>query len=175
MVAANKLEYFRPHGVDATIQHEKSYQRQTAVNENLHKPSRRHLSASGRVRYSKKVGLGFKTPKAASNGKYIDKKCPFTSDVVIRGRILRGIVHSTKMNRTIIIRRNYLHFIKKYQRYQKRHRSLAVHCSPAFDPSKGDEVIVGQCRPLSKTVRYNVLQVVNKSASNAKGKKFNKP
>lgn len=167
-------QYFRSHTVDATIQHEKAYQRQVAVNENIHAPSKKHVNNSGHIRYSKKVGLGFKTPKAAINGKYIDRKCPFTSNVVIRGRILRGIVHSTKMKRTIIIRRNYLHFIKKYQRYQKRHKSLAVHCSPAFDPKTGDEVIVGQCRPLSKTIRYNVLEVVSKSAADKMGKKFAK-
>jgi hypothetical protein len=50
-------------------------------------------------------------------GAYIDKKCPFTGNVSIRGRILAGTCHSAKMNRTIIVRRNYLHFIKKYQRY----------------------------------------------------------
>lgn len=173
-MSAAPQNYFRTHAVDATIQHAKAYQRQTGVNENIHKPSSKLLNASGHIRYSKKVGLGFKTPKQALNGKYIDRKCPFTSNVVIRGRILRGIVHSTKMDRTIIIRRNYLHFIKKYQRYQKRHKSLAVHCSPAFDPKKGDEVVIGQCRPLSKTVRYNVLEVVSKTAADKLGKKFTK-
>jgi hypothetical protein len=49
-------------------------------------------------------------------GTYIDKKCPFTGNVSIRGRILAGVVKSTKMNRTIIVRRNYFHYIKKYQR-----------------------------------------------------------
>ena len=43
-----------------------------------------------------------------------DKKCPFTGDISIRGRILTGRVISTKMNRTIIIRRDYLHYIPKY-------------------------------------------------------------
>lgn len=28
-----------------------------------------------------------------------------------------GVVKSTKMNRTIVVRRDYLHFIKKYARY----------------------------------------------------------
>ena len=49
-------------------------------------------------------------------GTYIDKKCPFTGNVSIRGRILAGVVKSTKMTRTIIVRRNYFHYIKKYQR-----------------------------------------------------------
>lgn len=38
-------------------------------------------------------------------GKYIDKKCPFTGNVSIRGRIMTGVVKSTKMNRTIIVKR----------------------------------------------------------------------
>jgi hypothetical protein len=50
-------------------------------------------------------------------GTYIDKKCPFTGTVSIRGRIIAGTCHSAKMNRTIIVRRNYLHFVKKYQRH----------------------------------------------------------
>lgn len=60
------------------------------------------------------------TPQEAINGTYIDKKCPFTGEVSIRGRILTGRVVSTKMTRTIIIRREYLHFVPKYSRYEKR-------------------------------------------------------
>jgi small subunit ribosomal protein S11e len=33
--------------------------------------------------------VGFKTPAEAIEGSYVDKKCPFTSDVSIRGRILK--------------------------------------------------------------------------------------
>lgn len=84
---------------------------------------------------------------------FSDKKCPFTGLVSIRGRILTGTVVSTKMHRTLIIRREYLHFIKKYSRYEKRHKNLAAHVSPAFRVEEGDQVTVGQCRPLSKTVR----------------------
>ena len=82
-----------------------------------------------------------------------DKKCPFTGLVSIRGRILTGTVVSTKMHRTLIIRREYLHYIPKYSRYEKRHKNLAAHVSPAFRVEEGDQVTVGQCRPLSKTVR----------------------
>ena len=44
-------------------------------------------------------------------------------------------------------------------RYEKRHKNLAAHVSPAFRVEEGDHVTVGQCRPLSKTVRFNVLRV----------------
>jgi small subunit ribosomal protein S11e len=73
--------------------------------------------------------------------------------------MLTGTVVSTKMHRTIIIRRDYLHYIPKYNRYEKRHKNLAAHVSPAFRVQEGDVVTVGQCRPISKTVRFNVLRV----------------
>lgn len=100
------------------------------------------------VRWSSNIGLGFKTPKEATEGTYIDKKCPFTSSSVsIRGRILTGVVMSTKMKRTLVIRREYLHFIKKYNRYEKRHKNLSAHVSPCFvGVVAGDTVTVGQCR-----------------------------
>jgi small subunit ribosomal protein S11e len=97
--------------------------------------------------------------RVSEQGTYIDKKCPFTGNVSIRGRILKGIVTSTKMARTIVIRRDYLQYIKKYRRYEKRHKTVPAHCSPAFLVKEGDVVTVGQCRPLSKTVRFNVLKV----------------
>jgi small subunit ribosomal protein S11e len=96
-----------------------------------------------------------------------DKKCPFTGQISIRGRILSGIVVSTKMHRTVIIRRDYLHYVKKYNRYEKRHKNLAAHVSPCFRIKEGDYVTVGQCRPLSKTVRFNVLKI-NRSDEGSK-------
>eukprot|EP00802_Teleaulax_amphioxeia_P021373 Tamp_21728.p1 GENE.Tamp_21728~~Tamp_21728.p1 ORF type:complete len:158 (+),score=35.83 Tamp_21728:493-966(+) len=121
--------------------------------------------------WSKSVGLGFKTPLDAKDGVYIDKKCPWTGNVSIRGKLLRGVVVSNKMKRTIVIRRDYLHYIKKYNRYEKRHKNVPAHCSPAFKLNLGDNIIVGQCRPLSKTVRFNVLSVVSEATS---GKGFSK-
>lgn len=112
---------------------------------------------------------GFKTPKEAIEGDYVDNKCPFTGTPSIRGKLYKGLVISNKMHRTIVIRRDYLHYITKFRRYEKRHKSLQAHCSPCFRISPGDVVTVGQCRPLSKCVRFNVLRVENtKIAGNLK-------
>merc|ERR1712141_488392 len=83
-------------------------------------------------RFIKNVGLGFKTPREAIDGTYIDKKCPFTGNVHIRGRILSGVVLKMKMMRTIVIRRDYLHYVRKYNRFEKRHKNMSVHLSPCF-------------------------------------------
>ncbi|XP_015584785.1 40S ribosomal protein S11 isoform X2 [Cephus cinctus] len=125
------------------------------------------------LRHSRNVGLGFKTPREAIEGTYIDKKCPFTGNVSIRGRILTGVVQKMKMQRTIVIRRDYLHYIRKYNRFEKRHRNMSVHLSPCFrDVEIGDVVTIGECRPLSKTVRFNVLKVSKGTGSKKSFKKF---
>eukprot|EP00455_Lapot_gusevi_P031599 TRINITY_DN3431_c0_g1_i3.p1 TRINITY_DN3431_c0_g1~~TRINITY_DN3431_c0_g1_i3.p1 ORF type:complete len:159 (+),score=72.52 TRINITY_DN3431_c0_g1_i3:139-615(+) len=148
-------------------QAEKAFQKQEMVAIGTKRVLARKNKA-GEQRYWKNIGLGFKTPKEAIEGKYVDKKCPFTGNVSIRGRILSGVVKSAKMKRTVVLRRDYLHYVKKYNRFEKRHSNLPAHCSPAFLVQEGDKVTVGQCRPLSKTVRFNVIRV---DATKSAGKK----
>merc|ERR1719285_127138 len=105
-------------------------------------------------------------------GAYVDNKCPFVGTVSIRGRILTGMVKSTAMRRTIVLQRDYLHYIPKYRRFEKRRKTLLAHCSPCFRLAIGDIVKVGQCRPLSKFVRFNVISIERKATSDSKLKKF---
>merc|ERR1711981_1467217 len=139
------------------VQTERSYQKQP----HIFAGKARVLSRSTKKgpRQVKSIGLGFKVPLKAKEGRYIDKKCPFVGQVSIRGKLLRGVVNRCFMKNTITIRRDYLHYQKKYRRYEKRHKMISAHCSPCFDVVAGDEVIIGECRPLAKTVRYNVLEV----------------
>ncbi|XP_059837655.1 small ribosomal subunit protein uS17-like [Hypanus sabinus] len=144
----------------ADNQTERAYQKQPTVFQN----KKRVLAAEDAKEklpcYHRNVGLGFKTPREAIDGTYIDKKCPFPGNVSIQGRILTGVVTKMKMQRTIVIRRDYLHYIRKYNRFEKRHKNMSVHLSPCFrDVQNGDSVTIGECRPLSKTVRFNVLKV----------------
>merc|ERR1712146_286903 len=102
------------------VQTERSYQKQP----HIFAGKARLLSRSTRKgpRQVKSIGLGFKVPAKAKEGRYIDKKCPFVGQVSIRGKLLRGVVHRTFMKNTITIRRDYLHYQKKYRRYEKRHK-----------------------------------------------------
>ena len=110
-------------------------------------------------RWYKNVGMGIIVPNEAIKGTYIDKKCPFIGNISIRGRILRGTVVSTKMKKSVIVRRDYLHYVTKYKRFEKRHKNIPCHCSPCFRVNEGDLVTIGQCRPLSKTIRFNLLRI----------------
>merc|ERR1711920_149789 len=100
-------------------------------------------------------------------------KCHFTGNVSIRGKILKGMcISAYKMRHTIVMRRTYLHYIKKFNRFEKRHGNIAVHCSPCFDVEEGDIITAGQCRPLSKTVRFNVLKVEKNQIFGSAKKQF---
>ena len=50
---------------------------------------------------------------------------------------------------------------------------MTAHCSPAFvNVSEGDVVTIGQCRPLSKTVLFNVIKVDAKKDTGSGKKAF---
>ena len=155
-------------------QTERSYQRQMMLSQGRKRILGQLTKGAKEPRFVKNIGLGFKTPKTAINATYIDKKCPFTSNVTIRGRLLTGIVRSCKMRRTVIVRRDYLHYVPKYSRYEKRHTNIAAHCSPCFLVKEGDRVTIGECRPLSKTVKFNVLKVEGANKKKTNKKQFKK-
>jgi len=154
----------------AVEQNERAFQKQPTIFQGKKRVLGKKVGKKD-LRFYRNVGLGFKTPLEAINGTYVDKKCPFTGNVSIRGRILKGVVASTKMKRTITVRRDYLHYISKYNRFEKRHTNLSAHLSPCFKVKEGDVVTLGQCRPLSKTVRFNVLKVESQKVTGI-GKQF---
>merc|ERR1711981_373010 len=147
---------------------ERAFQKQPTINQN-----RKGGLKKADQRFVTNPGLGFKTPMEAREGNYIDKKCPFVGKVSIRGRILTGVITKLKMNKTWVIRRDYLHYVKKYNRFEKRHKNMSVHLSPCFrDTNVGDVATVGECRPLSKTVKFNTLKITKSSASKKSFSKF---
>jgi small subunit ribosomal protein S17 len=83
-----------------------------------------------------------------------DLKCPFHGRLSVRGQTLEGIVVSTKMQNTVVIEREYLRFIQKYERFEKRTRRLNVHAPPCLGLQVGHRVLAMECRPLGKTVHF---------------------
>lgn len=83
-----------------------------------------------------------------------DEHCPFHGKLPVRGQSLEGVVVSTRMQRTAVVQREYLRYIQKYERFEKRTRRMNVHAPPCLALSVGDRVTVMECRPLSKTVQF---------------------
>ncbi len=89
-----------------------------------------------------------------------DPNCPFHGTLPVRGRLMDGIVASTKMKGTITVRRDYMRFIKKYRRYARCHSMTSAHLPPCIPVEIGDTVRLAECRPLSKTVSFVVVECI---------------
>ena len=83
-----------------------------------------------------------------------DEHCPFHGKLSVRGQLLEGVVVSTKMQRTAVIEREYLRYLQKFERFEKRTRRMNVHAPPCLALGVGDRVTVMECRPLAKTVHF---------------------
>ena len=83
-----------------------------------------------------------------------DLKCPFHGRLPVRGQALEGVVVSTRMQNTVVIERQYLRYIRKYERYEKRTRRMNVHAPPCLGLQVGHRVLAMECRPLGKTVHF---------------------
>ncbi|MHA1144713.1 MAG: 30S ribosomal protein S17 [Candidatus Helarchaeota archaeon] len=100
------------------------------------------------------IGVRVETPTKTCN----DEKCPFHGKLSVRGRIFEGKVVSIKSKRTITLRRELLTFIPKYGRYEKRHSNIQAHCPDCLTPIEGKKAKIMECRPISKTKRFVVIE-----------------
>ena len=100
----------------------------------------------------------FEAPKTRCG----DELCPFHGNIRIRGRILKGVVISDKMHRTVTVRIDYVRYDRKYKRYEKRFSKIKAHNPPCINAKVGDIVYIGECRPISKTLHFVVCSVVKK-------------
>jgi small subunit ribosomal protein S17 len=89
-----------------------------------------------------------------------DKNCPFHGKLPVRGKIIEGIVVSAKAAKTAIVEKEYFHYIPKYERYERRHSRIAAYNPECIDAKEGDRVKIAECRPLSKTKAFVVVEKV---------------
>lgn len=106
----------------------------------------------------KDIGLDIKPPKSVCE----DSKCPWHGNLKIRGQTFIGFVVSTKPEKTAIVEWNYNYFNKKYERFERRKSRVVAHNPKCLSVKEGEKVIIGECRPLSKTKKFCVLGRVGK-------------
>ena len=49
------------------------------------------------------------------------------------------VITKMNMNKTIVIRRDYLHYAKKYNRLEKRHKNMSMYLQAPIQDSQGDQ------------------------------------
>ncbi len=102
----------------------------------------------------KTIGFGYTSPKETCT----DKKCPFHGQIKVRGRTFVGTVTSAKFARSITVEWERLKFISKYERFEKRKTKVKAHNPECINAKEGDTVTIQECKPISKTKHFIVVQ-----------------
>jgi small subunit ribosomal protein S17 len=74
-------------------------------------------------------------------------------------RKFEGEVVSTAMNKTVIVRVDSMVMHSKYNKNYKVSKRYAVHDEKSM-AKKGDMVKIVECRPISKTKKWRLVEVV---------------
>ena len=109
---------------------------------------------------AKDIGLDVRGPKQACD----DRHCPFHGHLPVRGQVLEGTVVSLAMEKTAVVERTLLHFVPKYERYEKRRRRYLAHNPPCLKIPLGHRVRIAESRPLSKLVSFCIVEDLGEAA-----------
>ncbi len=87
-----------------------------------------------------------------------DERCPFHGHLKVHGRLLTGKVVSIVGKSFVVIQMEYLHKIRKFSRSERRRSRLTAHLPPCLDVKEGDMATIAECRPLSKSISFVVVE-----------------
>ena len=85
-----------------------------------------------------------------------------TEKINIHGRTFTGTVVSDKSHKTVTVEWERRLFIPKYERYEKRRSKVKAHNPESIAAEEGDVVVIKECRPLSKTKHFIVIEKKSK-------------
>jgi small subunit ribosomal protein S17 len=98
--------------------------------------------------------MTFKRPQSTCE----DVNCPFHGTLSVRGRSMDGIVVSDRMQKSVVVRIEYTRYFPKYERYARMNSRITAHNPPCIDARRGDRVKIAECRPISKTKSFVVVE-----------------
>jgi small subunit ribosomal protein S17 len=96
--------------------------------------------------------------KESKVGACEDKNCPFHGTLSTRGMTMTGKVVSDKMHKTVVVQIDFLQYFSKYKRYGKKRSKIHAHNPTCVSAAKGNLVKIAECKPLSKTVSFVVIE-----------------
>ncbi len=101
------------------------------------------------------IGLNVKEPKRAC----ADKNCPFHGNMSVRGKLFDGKVTGNKEKQTITLQKEVPVYFSKFKRYARGKSTIHAHVPGCIDIKSGDDVLAAECRSISKSVSYVVVEV----------------
>jgi small subunit ribosomal protein S17 len=89
-----------------------------------------------------------------------DTNCPYHGSLKVRGQIIKGKVVSDSAHQTVIVERQYSRYNKKYERSERRISRYPAYNPKCINATVNNEVRIMECRPISKTKSFVVIEVV---------------
>ena len=77
-------------------------------------------------------------------------------------RSLSGVVVSTKMDKSVVVRTEQLVQHKLYGKFMRRHVKYMAD-DPENNCKIGDLVMIEECRPLSKNKRWRLREIIERA------------
>jgi small subunit ribosomal protein S17 len=90
-----------------------------------------------------------------------DKNCPLHGTLSLRGRAFVGKVISAKSAKTVTVEWERQKFLRKYERYEKRRTRVKAHSPLCLNAKEGNYVKIKECRPISKTKKFTVVEIID--------------
>ncbi len=103
---------------------------------------------------SRDIGIDVVPPETSCE----DVICPFHGTLSVRGRIIEGVVVRDKMDKSIVVKRELIRYIPKYERYEKRTRTYTAYNPLCINAVVGEKVKIMECRPISKMKSFVVIE-----------------
>ena len=119
---------------------------------------KRKEAKAAEAKEAPKLGIEVAAPALACD----DRNCPIHGDLKVRGRIFVGIVLKSGSQKTSTVAWERSHYIPKYERYERRRTKIHVHNPPCINAKEGDVVKLAECRPLSKTKNFVIIEKVGR-------------
>ena len=88
-----------------------------------------------------------------------EKNNPFNGTLSIRGKIFEGTVINAKANNTVVIQKESPIYFKKFKRFGRSKNKIHAHVPSNINVEEGDYVRAAECRPISKSVSFVVVEV----------------
>ena len=106
---------------------------------------------------TRNIGLPVKEPKKKIEEN--EKNNPFNGTLSIRGKLFEGTVINAKANRTVVIQKESPIYFKKFKRFGRSKNKIHAHVPSNINVEEGDYVIAAECKPISKSVSFVVVEV----------------
>ena len=88
-----------------------------------------------------------------------DRHCPFHGRLAVRGKLFEGRTTGVKARQTVTLQKETPLYLAKFKRYARSKSTIHAHLPKCMDVDEGDRVIAAECRPISKSVSFVVVEV----------------